>query len=396
MPSSPHIAVFAAPHRLPFLVGTVNLALLALWWVVQLSGQWPDMGEVPVRMLHGPAMLFLLFPPFVFGFLLTVFPRWMNQPDTGLSTYAPIGILLAAGSLAAHTGLWTGLAGAIETGFILLAIGWLLGMVRLAGMVATNRRAGRPPSVHATSALAALGFGLIGLLLATGFVFTLEPWMWLFGNRIGLNGFLLPIFLTIAHRMVPFFAGNVVAGYVRWRPDWLLSAIWALLAIRLAGELGGVLVLAVAGAGGLALLSAWIVWKWWPRSAAPGLLIVLFRGLLWAPIGLAMQAAVDLGAPLGLAGDHALFIGFAGSLVIAMVTRVTMGHSGRPLEMSTPAWIAFAGVQAATLLRIVAALRNDTTGWLVAAALVFFLGVLPWCVNHGLIYLQKRVDGRPG
>ncbi len=391
-----HLIVLAAPHRLPFLVGTLNLALLAIWWAFQLSGHWADQGAIPMRMLHGPAMIYLLFPPFIFGFLLTTFPRWMNQPDFGLTSYAPIAILLMAGSLAAHTGLWTGLAGAIEVGFFLIAFGWLLAIFRLVGVVATNRRAGRPGVVHAWSALLALSLGLLGLLLATGFVFTFEPWMWLAGNRIGLNGFLLPVFLTVAHRMVPFFAGNVVKGYVRWRPDWLLLAIWALLGIRLVGELGGVQALAVIGSGGLALLTAWMLWKWWPHDKAPGLLHVLFWGLLWAPIGFAMQTAADLGASLGLGPDHALFIGFAGCLVVAMVTRVTQGHSGRPLEMSTPAWIAFFGMQATAILRVTSAIRGDLPGWLSVTAAVFVVGVLPWCVHHGLIYLKKRVDGRPG
>ena len=41
--------------------------------------------------------------------------------------------------------------------------------------------------------------------------------------KLGAFGVLLPVYATVAHRMFPFFAGNVVAGYRVWRPLWLLA-----------------------------------------------------------------------------------------------------------------------------------------------------------------------------
>ena len=58
------------------------------------------------------------------------------------------------------------------------------------------------------------------LALVTAFLFGGDPRSLRWGNVLGLNGFILPVFLTVAHRMVPFFAGNVVTEYQRWRPDW--------------------------------------------------------------------------------------------------------------------------------------------------------------------------------
>ena len=43
---------------------------------------------------------------------------------------------------------------------------------------------------------------------------------------------------------------------------------------------------------------------------------------------------------LALMGSYDLALGFAASLLVAMVTRVTHGHSGRPLAMVPLAWLA--------------------------------------------------------
>ena len=55
--------------------------------------------------------------------------------------------------------------------------------------------------------------------------------------KFGSFGLLLPVYFTVAHRMFPFFAGNVVAGYRPWRPLWVLAAFWPLVLLHLALEL---------------------------------------------------------------------------------------------------------------------------------------------------------------
>src|SRR3546814_5704501 len=55
--------------------------------------------------------------------------------------------------------------------------------------------------------------------------------------KIGTFVLLLPVYFTVAHRMFPFFAGNVVKGYKPWRPMWLLGAFWPLTLAHLALEL---------------------------------------------------------------------------------------------------------------------------------------------------------------
>ena len=99
---------------------------------------------------------------------------------------------------------------------------------------------------------------------------------------------------------------------------------------------------------------------------------------------------------LGRAPVHALSIGLFGSLLVAMVTRVTQGHSGRALVMPGVAWFAFVAVQLVAVLRVAAELGKDTALWHAIAALGWLLAMAPWIARIGRIYLSPRADGKSG
>jgi uncharacterized protein involved in response to NO len=91
-----------------------------------------------------------------------------------------------------------------------------------------------------------------------------------------------------------------------------------------------------------------------------------------------------------------MFIGFFGSLLVAMVTRVTQGHSGRPLVFGGVATFAFVVIQLVCLTRIVAELVPDQMAWQAAAAIGWLLAFAPWVLRSLRIYLAPRADGKPG
>lgn len=399
--------LLAAPHRLLFLTGVLNLLLLMLWWAVTLFDLHIrpiglPMPDVPVVLLHAPVMLYLLLPPFIFGFLLTVFPRWAGYPDLVARQYAPVGVAFGSASILGLAGLTTAVTPLVLAGFTVAAIGWIIALWHLLAVLRMEHRDRKPPTWHAWSAFAALSFGLFGLAFAIDFLVGRDANAYLWATRIGTFGFMVPVFMTVAHRMIPFFAGGVVESYVRWRPYWVLAALWLLLLSHLALNLSDqqnwqwTTALALTGLTGLML------WRWWPRAPAPGLLHVLMLGFTWVPIGFGLIAANSLAAVAGLDGDlgrapvHALYVGMVGSLIIAMVTRVTQGHSGRPLEMPRAAWIAFWGIQASALARIIAGIRGEHGHWLVLAALVWTVTVAPWVIRQSRIYCAPRVDGKQG
>jgi uncharacterized protein involved in response to NO len=391
-----------APHRLMFFVGASNLLLAMCWWAAWLAAtRWP-MFAMPqpspyAGWLHAFVMQYQMLPSFIFGFLLTVFPKWMGQPEIPRVRYLPVGIGLFGGQLATLAGT-LGMPHGVAIGVLLTLFGWLAGLFALTPLL--WRESGT--TWHARSCLAALIVGMIGLLAWTVFMFGGSP-LWIFASiKIGSFGFLLPVYFTVAHRMFPFFAASAVPGYQAWRPLWVLGVFWPLVLLHLGLELvHAYRWLWLADLPLLAMTIA-LCWKWWPRQPHPALLAVLFVGLSWLPVTFALYLSQSIAYMLtgvfwlGRAPAHALFIGFFGSVLVAMVTRVTQGHSGRPLQLPAAAWFAFVAVQVVAVMRIVAELAPDPMAWQAAAAVGWLLAFLPWVLRIGRIYLSPRVDGRAG
>lgn len=392
----------AAPHRLLFLAGAANVLLAMLWWSLWLVDlRWQVVGlPQPAHnaiWLHGLLMQYQVLPSFVFGFLLTVFPRWMGLPELTAWHYLPVGIGLFAGQLLTLLGA-LGMPVLLHVGALFTLAGWVAGASLLG--VLLRRESGR--TWHARSCWLAVLLGCLGWLLhVIGLhqaVDTLTPW----ALRLGGFGVLVPTYLTVAHRMFPFFAGNAVTGYRPWRPLWLLAACWPLALAHVALDgFGLARWLWLVDVPFAALAGVWL-WKIWPRGAAPALLRVLFVGFAWLPLALALFAAQSLAlalfdvAILGRAPAHALYVGFFGSLLVAMVTRVTQGHSGRPLELGVVPGLCFLLVQGVALLRIGAELAVDRWAFMAIAGLAWLLAFAPWVLRSAYIYLTPRLDRRPG
>ena len=401
--SAPFVQLAAAPHRLMFFVGAGNVLLAMAWWAAWLvANRWPGLLSMPqpepyAGWLHAIVMQYQMLPSFIFGFLLTTFPRWMGLSDAARWHYVPVGVGMFGGQLALLLGALGAPAG-IEVGVAMTLAGWTAGLVFLGDLVLRDRH----QTWHARSCFAALVLGWIGLA-AFGMALLSGSPQWIFASiKIGTFGLLLPVYLTVAHRMFPFFAGNVVPGYVSWRPLWLLAAFWVLCMLHLGLELVHAYAWLWLADLPLFALSALALWRWWPRGRAPGILAVLFIGLAWLPVTFALYAVQSLvyfagdGFILGRAPAHALFVGFFGSVLVAMVTRVTQGHSGRRIEMPAVAWFAFAAIQLVAVARIVADVASDAGAWWALAAIGWLVALAPWVLRIGGIYLSPRADGRPG
>src|SRR5690606_15735205 len=124
------------------------------------------------------------------------------------------------------------------------------------------------------------------------------------------------------------------------RPAWSLPVAYVLLLTRFVLDWRGQLQLLWLVDVPLLLVFGYHALAWQPwKAMRPGLLAVLHLAFAWLPVAFVLYVVQDLiyaiggSAALGRAPLHALGIGFFGSMLVAMVTRVTQGHSGRPLEM---------------------------------------------------------------
>ena len=399
--------VTAAPHRLAFLCGVTSLLAGSLWWALHLLARYSgfplfalDLAVAPIW-AHSFLMLFTVFPVFFFGFLFTTYPRWMNGPLVPRWACVGAPLLLTAATACWLVGLHAGLplqllAAALATAALAVALVALLRELLDAQQVVSQ--AVVTSAAFAIGVVCAAGFGY-GLWAASDFVLH-------FAVRAALWGFLLPVFFAVCHRMVPFFSQGVVAGYVPWRPTWILVAVVGLAWLRLLLGTAGVLDALVVVDAALFVLTALCAVRWTSfRSRGNPLLWTLYAGYAWLPLAMLLQTLRDGSFvvtgewALGRAPIHALGMGFFGGLLIAMVTRVTMGHSGRPLAMDRAAFACFLAVQAAALARVLSEVLTAAAAvpWLLLGSIAVWLAAYAaWGQRHARIYLAPRIDGRPG
>jgi len=393
----------SAPHRLMFFAGASAVIVSMLWWACFLGagyfGHAFPAAPVPAGWAHAVFTQYGMLPLFMFGFLLTVFPRWMGQPALARRAYVPVFVGVFGGYLLSHIGLLD-MKPLLLVGMALMLAGWIAALFVLGGVLARNGAQDR----HALSCFVALVLGGCGL--ATFGAFALgAPWQFAFvAIKLGTFGLLLPIYFTVCHRMVPFFSMSVVgSGYRVFKPAWSLPAVWALLLAHLGLDLTHRQdwLWLVDAPLTLVFLVHWLGWQPW-KCMRRGLLAALHLAFAWLPIAFALFTVQSLlaftehGFLFGRAPVHALTIGFFGSMLVAMVTRVTQGHSGRPLEMGAIAWLTFALLQVVALLRIGAEFSADMPRWLVIAAFGWLLAFAPWVVRSLWIYVTPRADGRAG
>ena len=221
--------------------------------------------------------------------------------------------------------------------------------------------------------------------------------------KFGSFGLLLPIYFTVCHRMLPFFASMVIPGYKMFRPFWALALFWFLVLLHLALELMHGYAWLWLPDIALLVLASYLLWHWWaPTKQKPALLKVLLLGFTWLPIAMllyAIQSAWFISTGefiLARAPAHALFVGYFGSLLVAMVTRVTQGHSGRPLELGRVAAFAFIVIQIVAVLRVLAELFPDSLMWQGITGILWLFAFIPWVLRSSWIYLTPRVDGQAG
>ncbi|MHA6203412.1 NnrS family protein [Dyella soli] len=401
-PSDPLAMLLAAPHRAMFLVGAIALLGNMVWWTWALVAAWRGLPFAPQAMpaawAHGFLMQYATLAPFVLGFLLTVFPRWLNTPEVPRRAYASVfGLMLGGGGLVLLA--QSGMPDMLRPGLAAMLAGWLVAL----SVLGTRLHQAGYRDLWAVSAFMALLAGAVGLTLALCYALGGAAVLMQAAISIGTFGLLVPVYATVAHRMLPFFSNNVLAGYRMVRPAWSLVGMLALSLAHLGLDLADISRwrwLADLPMAAL-LLWQWLAWQPW-KARRPGLLAVLYVALAWLPLSFGLFAADSLALMLhGSSGWaraplHALTIGFFGSMLVAMVTRVTHGHSGRPLAMGAVPWFAFIGLQAAAIVRVLADAAAQPWPWYVAAAALWLLALTPWVVRSAWIYLTPRRDGKPG
>ena len=394
-------------------MGAVMLGTTALWWAALLLAralQWPLTPVVPATLIHAVLMSLGYMPLFFIGFLYTAGPKWLRLPAVSARSLLPALTTLMTGWALA----WFGMHGQLQLaalGMGLVALGWAVLGLRFACMVRCGRVSDKTHTSLA-SAACLVGAGVM-FGLAVSLALNSMPLLRTF-IQMGIWWFLAPVFVVMAHRMVPFFSASLIEILDAWRPNWVLMVmLGALLFEGLVSVVDlwwwplpqALRWLQVGVEAPLALLMLGLALRWgFIQSLKIRLLAMLHGGFVWFGIALALNAvshalmATSGGTvSLGLAPLHAMTMGYLGCTMFAMVTRISSGHGGRKESADNLVWWLYWVLQAAVVLRVSAAmadaLSQDLTLAAVAAWCVVMLG---WAVRYGFWFGTPRPDGRDG
>ncbi len=385
-------ALFGYGFR-PFflLAGIQAIVVMAIWLAVLNGTGWSLLWASPIAW-HAHEMVFGFITAAVAGFLLTAVASWTGQRGfAGLPLMVLVAIWLAGRiAMMPGSGIPQSFVAAIDLAF-LPAIGIAIA----------------PSLIRAGNVR---NFPMV-VFLALLFVANLDFHAPSVGIHVGLDGpalaldTVLLMIALIGGRIVPAFTGNALRSRdpgARVEPfGWVdRAAIAAVLVVLVLDQ-------AMPGepmAGGAALvagmLHAWRVLRWrgW-RTAGMPIAWILHVAYAWIPVGLGLKGVATLWQIPAAAGwTHALGAGAFATMIMAVMTRAALGHTGRALIVSTPVVIAYLSLTLAALTRVLApaiAPAAPLASWTIAGML-WIVAFALYLIVYAPILARPRVDGRPG
>ncbi|KAA0967862.1 NnrS family protein [Pseudomonas sp. ANT_H12B] len=375
----------------PFFLAGCLLAVLAIpLWLAAFSGsitQWQPAGGW--LGWHRHELLFGFGLAIIAGFLLTAVQTWSGRPGISGKPLAALALLWLLARVAWLANVpWPLLA--------VLELAFPLAVAALMGFTLWKVRQKRNYPIVAVLLLLAVADGLSLYGLVEGH----EGWqrqgvltgLWLVAAMMGLIG----------GRVIPFFIQRGLGRVDSVAPwpwlDWLLLIGSPLVALLYAAgpaldpSLWVGLLFAALAAGHLVRLVRWHDRALWRVP----LLWSLYLAYGWLAVACLGMALWHFGAPLNPSlAVHCLTIGAMGGLVLAMIARVSLGHTGRALELPSGMTLAFILLNLACLSRVVLFVFFPLPAlWLAGLCWALAFALYAW--RYGPMLLRARVDGHPG
>lgn len=376
--------------RLLFIGGALwALAVVALW-VGALGGAWTLPTAMAPLAWHQHEMLFGYLGAVIAGFLSAAIPNWTGRP---VVTGWPVAVLVGLWAAARLTVLFSAIVppvvgAALDVGFLLALFGYAARQI----FAARNRN--KPILIVLLLFAAACG-----LDHAAAMGLTADPAI---GMRAGFALILLLIAI-IGGRIIPAFTRNWLvrqgkAGRLPIMANRFDHAATAFMAIALSGW---VLALADRAVAGLLLvagaLQAVRLMRWAGRRALRDpMVFVLHVAYAWLPAGLFLLGAAILWRVVPVSSAmHALGAGAMATMTLAVMTRATRGHTGRPLVADGATVAIYVLVNLAALLRVAAPLLPfDYMSSIRLAGGLWAGAFLLFALVYGRMALQRSAKGQ--
>ncbi len=386
-------AVFAYGFRPFFLLAGLYAAGSIAAWIWMFPRGATPMSALPAQLWHGHEMVFGFVAAAIAGFLLTAVPSWTGQRGFAGRSLIVLTVLWLAGRVAFATGD----ALPVEL-LIVLELSFVPGVliVLTPAIVRSSKR-------NWPVLLVLLLFWCSDVVFACAIV----------SGRIelastalrGSLNLVLILITIIGGRIVPAFTGNALRARgtvitMRTSPP-LEVVVFTLTAgyvvadvVAPSGNITG-LAAAAAALAHLLRLSGWHGLRSWREP----IVWILHAGYAWLPIGLALKAVyVFAGASWAGHWQHALGAGAAATMIMAVMTRAALGHTGRPLRVSPLIASAYLLLLASALLRVFGApvLQLQYASVITVAGALWVLAFLLYSRVYAPILIRPRADGKPG
>ena len=373
------------------LFGVVSI----LFWVGLYAGHMDFNLTSSENLWHAHEMLFGYTMAAIAGFFLTVIPNWTSAK----AEKGPALMVLSLFWVLGRVAVWA--QGSLP--YEMVALIDMLFLLTLTGLVIRplldpqyRRQFVFVPILlslivgNAMTHLSVLGYDLFGADLGE------------YGIRLGLDAILVLI-VVMGGRVTPSFTSSFLGHAnpdikVKQDPTLnraVLGVTWAVLVVDQVWATSAV-------SGAIAMLAAvlhfWrlLGWQGW-RTLSNPILWVLHLGYLWLVIGLVFKGLADFGLVDEAAALHVLTIGAIGTMTMAIMTRASLGHTGRAMKAHALIVVAYVSLSLATIVRV------SVMWWPDAMMLLIMVSGVLWILAFALFFViyapilsRPRIDGRPG
>ena len=384
-------AVWQLGFRPFFLAaGLWALTVMLVWMAVYSFGLQLNLAGLPPTLWHGHEMLFGYVLAVIAGFLLTAVRNW-----TGVQT-------INGALLAGLFSLW--LAARLlplvpEIPLLAMAVpDVLFGLLLLAAVAWPVIKVRQWKQLIIVSIIALL-VGLNSLFYARGLGWLAGDMRWALLAAVWL---VLLLIVIMAGRVVPMFMQNGIGGGVqvvryRWIERLAVPSVLLFVLVQLAAPQSALLPW-VAGAA--ALIHAARVFGWYlPGLWRVPLVWVLYVGYAWLVVGLSLYALSAWWGAAALVALHALVAGVMATITLGMMSRVTIGHTGRMMA-SPPAGLTliFVLITLAALVRVLLPMLDmgHYGLWIASSQGLWVAAFTLFVYRFAMMLWRPRVDGQPG
>ena len=369
----------------PFFLGGALWAIAAMsLWVAAISGHMTLTESYGAPNWHAHEMLFGFASAVLAGFLLTAVPNWTGRLPVSGWPLAGLFALWCAGRIALLASDTIGVATAAAVDALFLPT--------LLAICTREVVAGRKWKDLKVLA------GLLALSLANGVfhIAAIDGGHDHMATRLAVSAYVVLV-MVVGGRIVPSFTRNWLNKFGRtdfpvpYNNFDMVAILAGVAALGLWTFLPEHPVTSVAGFAAAALHCIRLHrWRGWTVAPEP-ILVILHIAYVFIPLGLLAICLSALGAVEERSVLHLLSVGAIACMMLAVMTRASLGHTGRALTASRLTIAAYAALIACALVRPLAEVLPDLTPALYGASgLLWILAFGLYCLEYAPILARKR------